>query len=33
MVYDVIQELFWKKNGQPMNDHYSEFNRLAEEFC
>ena len=29
--YDVIQELFWKKTGQPMDDHYIEFNCLAEE--
>ena len=29
--YDIIQKLFWKKqNGKPMNDYYSEFNRLAE---
>ena len=32
MAYDVIQELFWKKqNNQPMRDHYGEFNRLADE--
>ena len=31
-IYDIIQELFWKKqNGRPMDDHYGEFNRLAEE--
>jgi len=32
MAYDVIQELFRKKqNGQPMDDHYDKFNRIAEE--
>ena len=31
--YDVIHELFRKKqNGQPIYDHYGEFNHLAEEF-
>jgi len=29
--YDVIQELLRKKqNGRPMDDHYGEFNHLAE---
>ena len=32
MTYDVIHELFRKKqNGQPMDDHYDKFNRIAEE--
>ena len=32
MAYDIIQELFKKQIDQPMDDHYGEFNRLAEEF-
>ena len=29
--YDVIQELLRKKqNGRPIDDHYGEFNHLAE---
>ena len=30
MAYDIIQELFKKQIDQPMDDHYGEFNRLAE---
>ena len=33
LAYEVIQELFWKKqSNRPMDDHYGEFNRLAEKF-
>ena len=33
MAYDVVQELFQKKqNDQPMDGHYGELNHLAEEF-
>ena len=33
MAYDIIHELFRKKqNGHLIDDHYIEFNRLAEEF-
>jgi hypothetical protein len=32
MTYDVIQELFRKKQSdKPIDDYYDEFNRLTEE--